>query len=102
MRKSDAEKNLRRLADELAAHAKDYGPGETFISHDLLMWLSNGVSQAANSELTLGQCLGLEAPPHRPSKDAIDPIMLPDSLYRAWKLRLFADLREVAGSNVVR
>jgi len=85
MRKADAKKMLTRLVAEIDAHLADYGPAETFISHDLLIWLKDGATQSLTEgkrTLTLGQALSLEQAPKRPRAD--DAETIPPDIYKAW------------------
>lgn len=93
MRKADALKRLQRLAAELDAHLKDYGPSETFISHDLLVWLRDASRQALDSPtLTIGQALSLEALPNRPAAD--DAESIPPDIYKAWFIHQYDQGRQ--------
>lgn len=93
MRKADAEKKLRRLSDELAAHLKDYGPSETFISHDLLDWLCGAIADCQSGKLSMGQALGLEDRPWRPS--AADAEAISPNIYKAWFIHTYDQRRQL-------
>jgi hypothetical protein len=55
----EAEKRLSALADGLRQHFTEYKPHETFVDHDLLTWLADGIAERTERNGTLDQALGL-------------------------------------------